>query len=567
MLPKIASPAPVARLLWMQVRASTVAVSTVLGLACAQKPQEPAPPPQPPPPVASDPTPDAAPAPVALPVPTAPVLVDAAVEAHGAAQARLLDGRRFPLSYRDAPRRRTRAGAYAGVSDEDSAGSSPDDTTRGGGARPVDAFSLGRFVAVGGAGPDGLERFYLALARLEERRTGPGSGEAEGPGETEDVRPEDPLKVRIAFYGSSQTAADYLTSYVRVYLQRRFGDGGHGFIALARPWGGYRHLDWAVDTTGDWHTDHAQKKDRRLDGLYGLLGASTSTSRRRSRTTVRPRNGASGSRFELHYLMQPAGGSFDLWVDGQRDERIDTAAPDPATGYHALTRPPGRHTFEVRPRGDGHVRLFGMTIENESDGVVVDTLGVNGARAANHLTWDEAAWMDALRRREPALYVLAYGANESIDEDQPVEDYARELGEVLDRFRRAVPAASCLLFGPGDFPKEREDGSRGRRPRLQRIIEIQRTAARETGCAFWDTQAFMGGPMGIADWVAAEPTMARPDHLHLTKLGYARMGQALVDSIMAAYDAPPGESERKSLPRSRHETQVEVSGQARSDGF
>ena len=39
-------------------------------------------------------------------------------------------------------------------------------------------------------------------------------------------------------------------------------------------------------------------------------------------------------------------------------------------------------------------------LENDSDGVVVDTLGISGTRASNHLKWDEAMWSDQVKHRE-----------------------------------------------------------------------------------------------------------------------------------------------------------------------
>ena len=59
-----------------------------------------------------------------------------------------------------------------------------------------------------------LDRFYRALHRAEGR---------EG-------------VVRILHYGDSPTTADMITSDVRTLLQKRFGDAGHGFFLIAKPW-------------------------------------------------------------------------------------------------------------------------------------------------------------------------------------------------------------------------------------------------------------------------------------------------------------------------------------------
>lgn len=174
-------------------------------------------------------------------------------------------------------------------------------------------------------------------------------------------------------------------------------------------------------------------------------------------------------------------------------------------------------------------------MERDTPGIVVDTLGIGGTRASNLLSWDEAVWADNVRHRDPSLVVLAYGTNEALDTDQPIEVYEAKLREVIARIQRAAPQASCLLVGPGDFP-EASSGQWLPRPRLASIVEVQARVAAETGCGFWDMLAFMGGALSMVQWVHAEPRMAREDHIHLTRRGYVRMGMALVDAMMTPFD-------------------------------
>jgi lysophospholipase L1-like esterase len=344
-------------------------------------------------------------------------------------------------------------------------------------------------------------------------------------------------KVRVLIYGASHTGADIYPGYLRSYLQERFGDGGHGFVHVAKPYRWYRHVDMTVESSKGWRTEHVQKRNAREDGLFGLLGCSMSAKRRRDYGRVIPRNGTVGARYDLYYLVQPKGGSFRVKVDGKRVATVKTRSASVGAGYHVLELEEGPHVIEIRPVGNGEVRMFGMTIERERPGVIVDTLGIGGTRASNHLKWDEALWAEHVRRRDPDLYVLAYGTNETMDEDQPIEDYAADLRAVLERFQAAAPTASCLLVGPGDFPRRLEDGGWAPRPRLAQIIAAQRDVAAVMGCAFWDTLAFMGGPMSMPTWIASQPAMGRNDGVHLTRRGYVRMGMGLTDAIMTAFDA------------------------------
>jgi len=408
-------------------------------------------------------------------------------------------------------------------------------------APAVNGNLLGNFILLDGKGAAGLDHFHEALRRLKE-------------GKDEDG------KVRVAMYGASHTAADIYPSYLRAYLQSRFGDGGHGYVAVVRPSKFYRPMAMTVESSRGWKVEHAQTREGRADGYYGLMGASAATSKKRSYGRVIPaeldrKSSGEKTHYDLYYLRQPGGGRFKLSVDGKVIATISTKAKEVVPGYHTLAREAGPHTVQIEPLGDGEVRLFGMTIENDQPGVVVDTLGIGGTRASNQLKWNEHVWSDNLRRRAPDLIVLAYGTNESVDDDQPIESYKKQLREVLARLQRAAPEASCLLVGPGDFPLKGADGGFAPRPRTGQIVEAQREISAEAGCAFWDAMQFMGGEGSMLTWTAAQPAMAQSDHLHLTRRGYARMGMALTDAIMFDYDAA-------AVPMPTADTQLANSGPA-----
>lgn len=384
--------------------------------------------------------------------------------------------------------------------------------------RPIDA-------PAGGEPP--LARFHAALSALERG---------------EDPDGDSDRKVRVAVYGSSSTSADRYTGYLRRYLQARFGDGGPGFVALVPLWRWHRHDLVKVEAGKPWAIEHAQKKKGRLDGRYGVLGASAYTTKKRARASLQAKSAALRiTDLELWFLRQPEGGSFTVEAGG-RTHAVDTRGEGFAPGYFAVPlEGPQAPDLRIATRGNGEVRLFGATLETSGPGVVLDTLGIGGTRAANHLDWDEALWQDGIRRRAPDLYILAYGANESIDEDEPIETYRANLGAVLGRFRQALPGSSCLLIGPQDYPMKTEAlaGEEPQwvpRPRLSAIVQVQRDVASAAGCGFFDTREMMGGEGAMEAWVAADPPLAKADHLHFTPLGYLHLGRVLADAIMADYD-------------------------------
>jgi lysophospholipase L1-like esterase len=380
--------------------------------------------------------------------------------------------------------------------------------------------------------PEALSRFFASLVDLEKQRRG------------EDVR--------IVHFGDSHTAADYETGPIRRGLQHRFGDGGRGFVSVGRPWKAYTQEGVQLNGMTGWSPErgHFAKGKFAGDGRYGLVGVSIAATQRGARAYSELT--APASRIELAYLEAPRGGSLDVLIDGARVQRIKTSAPEPKSGYLSVEVQEGPHRVELSALGDGPVRVFGVALDRPRQGITLDALGVNGARAGDLLRLSEEHFAGELRHRNPSLVVLAYGTNESAD-DVPLEVYERQLVEVLGRVARAVPSASCLIMGPPDRATKHKvmvqpatDGGPPGPPvaqvvwsTLPRIVEValmEQKVAAAAGCAYFNQFEAMGGTGSIAGWAMEQPPRAMLDRTHLSRQGYTELGEAVASEILRAYD-------------------------------
>lgn len=373
-------------------------------------------------------------------------------------------------------------------------------------------------------------------------------------------------KARIAFYGASHVAADLFTDVIRRRLQARFGDGGPGALMPAKPWRWHRHA--AVEYLRERALDARRVKARApREDAYGLMGVAFDSGKLRAisriRTRAHPDPGGGGvDSFELYYRRQPGGGRVRVMIDGVGVRTLRTAAERAEPGYARFEVPEGVHEFELRTQADGPVRIYSVIAERGPAGVVLDTLGIPGARARYHLQWQDPPYRAHLARRNPDLVVLAYGTNESGDDDVPIESYEARVRRVVKRIRQTVPEASCLLVGPSDRPvretppeppaatKKKKKKRRKRadeptdqappptyapRPRTAEIVAAQRRVSAELGCGFFDVVDFMGGELSMLRWVAADPPLGAPDHVHYTRRGYEALGAQLHDAMMAGF--------------------------------
>jgi lysophospholipase L1-like esterase len=260
----------------------------------------------------------------------------------------------------------------------------------------------------------------------------------------------------------------------------------------------------------------------RGDLNQGLSGISISTQAAGQTVSLT----ASGSALEIFYLQQPGGGQLEMTIDGQSVGAFSTDG-DLGPGQSEYSLPPGPHQLSLRTLNFAPVRLFGWALDNKpgdnKQGVTVETLGINGAQAHVILDWNEQVWAAEINQRNPSLVILAYGTNEANSRLWTAEQYRADLTAVIERIRRAVPAASILMIGPPDCGRLRP------LLHLSEVIDIQRETASQRNVAFWDWRLHMGGAGIIKRWVQAG--WAQQDYIHLTGDGYRLLGKMVFDSI------------------------------------
>jgi lysophospholipase L1-like esterase len=360
-----------------------------------------------------------------------------------------------------------------------------------------------------------LDRLFRAVERTERREPG---------GLT-----------RILVFGDSVVASDFGTGTLRRLLQHRFGDAGHGFVLVANAWPQYFHNDVYRVADKGFHVSRIVGP-RVADRLYGLGGVSFSgPPGLRSRVGVAKTGnfGRSVSRFELSYVAEPGGGVLELSVDGRHVRTIDTSASEKHAAFDELSVDDGEHELEILT-AKSSVRLFGVALERDTPGVVLDAVGIVGARLRTLDEIDPDNFAGALTWRKPNLVVFQFGANESGDGfAYPMPEYHRSMKELLERVGKAVPDSACLVIGAMD--RARKDGDRlVTVPIIPHIVEEQRSVAAEIGCAYFDTYAAMGGRGSMAAWV--RKGLGAGDYTHPTSWGADKLGNWLYAALMQRYD-------------------------------
>jgi lysophospholipase L1-like esterase len=301
----------------------------------------------------------------------------------------------------------------------------------------------------------------------------------------------------------------------------------------------YRHDGVKVTNEGAWRREPAApaSSSRQLDGIFGLGGQRVKPAGADARSAVSLLPGAaSGSvRWTVVYRAD-ADDRLRVSVRGGDTKTLganDGKASASGSGLRRASLEGGASSALDIAISGGAPEVFGVFAESKTPGLVLDTLGINGARAATALAWESKAWMAEAKARNPSLVVLAYGTNEAAGA-WAAQRYEKSLEALATQVRQVSTEADCVVIGPPDMA-----GAGGKStPRVIEHDEVARRVAGRVGCAFFSAFTAMGGEGSFARWAKETPPLAAADHVHLRSGGYTKLGIAVADALVAGYRGP-----------------------------
>ena len=241
----------------------------------------------------------------------------------------------------------------------------------------------------------------------------------------------------------------------------------------------------------------------------------------------------------LHLQTQPGGGTIHVRLDSGEPLEIATKSASVGDRLEVLSSEGGFREVVIESVGNGPVGFYGVALDRGERGVTWETLGVAGSSIGSMRRQNPDHLKSEIAARSPSLLVYQTGGNalgyDSFKEGDGLA-FKEQYLDVLNRLRAGAPDASCLLVGPLD-QGVRVRGRVESKADIARMIALQRLAAEDAKCAFWDAREVMGGEGGFGRWMAHEPTLTWTDLMHLSQEGSRLVGERFADALLWAFDA------------------------------
>jgi lysophospholipase L1-like esterase len=348
--------------------------------------------------------------------------------------------------------------------------------------------------------------------------------------------------VHILQIGDSHSAGDAITGAWRDVLQARYGGSGRGVLPPGDPFRGFLPHGVHVTQSADWRVEatFGAAAPAAPGAVFGISGFRLTAERPGAAIALAAEPRAAFSSAVVCAVTGPDAGGYALDMGG-RTVRVSLAGP-PGVACQAFEDAGLQLGVTLTTDGAPVTLLSWATFR--PGGVALSNLGVVGAQLRHFARADDGALAEELRAYAPDLLVLAFGTNEGFGGRFDGAAYESLLRGQIARLKRLSGGVPILILGapdaetdrpamahnaeplPGDPPARPSEGW-FEPPALGRAREIQRRVAADTGVAFWDWAARMGGPGTAQHWANRSPPLMRRDRVHYTPEGGAEIARRL----------------------------------------
>lgn len=341
-------------------------------------------------------------------------------------------------------------------------------------------------------------------------------------------------RVSILHIGDSHIQPDFITSIMRTNLQKAFGNAGRGLIVPIKVANSNEAFNYKTSSNLPWSRKRlVYANDSNF--VYGIGGHTIRTNNDSSYIKVKTFNypplNYAFTKFAVFHLTDSA--AFVMMLTDTADQFLELAKSTTETpNFSSAVLPAETNDVVLRLiRADtvqNHATIFGFVAENDSAGVLVHTVGVNGAEAYQFV--QARYFADQAKVLSPDLIIVSLGTNEA--QRRPFDKALTEarLDSLVRMLRTTKPSTSILLTTPPDSYYRRKYYN----PSIASMHEIIVEYAAKNDLAVWDLFSMAGGFKSCYQW--KKYGYMRKDGVHFTRAGYELQGSLLYQAFVNAFN-------------------------------
>ena len=371
-----------------------------------------------------------------------------------------------------------------------------------------------------------------------------------------DAAAGDRKKISILHYGDSQIEGDRMTGFIRERIQNQFGGNGPGLIPATNVYDTYafnqsyspnfqRYTCFggaklsnskygAMASASRFTPEYKLKTKNSLDSLNlreqtGWIEVSAS-----GRAMGRAR---SFNNVKMHYNSCIAPTMLRVYHNGSvihEDSLIDDGGQHTVSLSFGST--PGKLRFEFK--GKISPNVCGFSLEGDY-GVQVSNIGMRGSSGTVWGAMNHGVLSTMYSELNTRLIIMQFGGNSVpfFKDSTSVRNYANHFKGQIGAVKKLNPNAMIIVIGPSDMSRY-SGGIYETYPFLPYCVERMIAVTKESGAAYWNLYAAMGGQNSMPAWV--QKGMAGSDHIHFSGGGSKFASQMFYDALMAEFNAWKG---------------------------
>ncbi len=172
--------------------------------------------------------------------------------------------------------------------------------------------------------------------------------------------------------------------------------------------------------------------------------------------------------------------------------------------------------------------LFGITTEKAPNGIVYNSIGVNGAHVPAFLRCQ--LFEKQMEQLQPDLVILGLGINDAYGRNFSQKRFEAHYAELIGKIREAAPNTAIILTTNNDsYLYRRYVNKNGKK-----VEESMFNLSHKYGTGVWDMFEVMGGLNSIVLW--EKNHLARHDKIHFTREGYMLLGDLFFAAFMQNFE-------------------------------